>query len=88
MKLQVHVDPWQLVFHPHPLPHSVLLLQVVNVLSLWSILLLADYTLLSTTQTLVFLGVATATISYEVALGIIRVQDYYYTKHSRYMYMY
>ncbi len=53
------------------------ILQVVNVLALWTILLVTDYSTVATPYTLVYMAVCCAVIGYEVVLGIVRVQDYY-----------
>ncbi len=56
--------------------------QVVNVMSLWTILLLTDYSTTATHQTMVYVAICSAVIGYEVVLGIVRVQDYYRKRYA------
>lgn len=51
--------------------------KVVNVSVLWSIIFLADYSQMDMQQMIVFTLVTLTVISYEIALAIVRVQDYY-----------
>jgi len=51
--------------------------KVVNVSVLWSIIFLADYSQMDLQQMIIFTLVTFTVISYEIALGIVRVQDYY-----------
>jgi phosphatidylglycerophosphate synthase len=51
--------------------------KVVNVSVLWSIIFLADYSQMDLQQMIIFTLVTFTVTSYEIALGIVRVQDYY-----------
>lgn len=53
-------------------------IQVVNVFTLWTILLLVDYRYFSLYQLFVFIGLCCAVIVYETILGVVRVHDYFY----------
>lgn len=57
--------------------------KIVNVLSLWSILMVTDFTHMSSQQTWLFLGSCSTIIAYEFILGIVRVQDYFQAYYSR-----
>lgn len=56
--------------------------QIVNVFTLWTIMLFADYHDFSWFQLLAFIGISSATIGYEVILGVVRVQDYFHASYS------
>jgi len=54
-----------------------------NVFSLWTILLLTDFSSMGCYQSLLYLGVGMAVIGYEAVLGVVRVQDYFKAKYTR-----
>ena len=59
------------------------LFQIVNVLSLWSVLMVTDFTYMDTQQTWLYVGSCSIIIAYEFVLGIVRVQDYFQAFYSR-----
>ena len=59
-------------------PYVLIIIQVVNVFTLWSILLFVDYQYFSLYQLIIFTGLCSAVIVYEIILGIVRVQDYFH----------
>ena len=69
--------------HPSTPAHHVFSYQVVNVFSLWTILLLTDFSSMGCYQSLLYLGVGMAVIGYEAVLGVVRVQDYFKAKYTR-----
>jgi phosphatidylglycerophosphate synthase len=56
--------------------------KVVNVFTLWSILLFVDYQHFSLYQLIIFTGLCSAVIVYEIILGVVRVQDYFHAFYS------
>ena len=64
------------------------LFQIVNVLSLWSILMVTDFTHMSSQKKWLFVGSCSTIISYEFILGIVRVQDYFQAYYSRLVFLF
>lgn len=57
--------------------------KIVNVLSIWTILLATNFELMSQNQTLVYLAVCYGVVAYETILGVVRVQDYFLAKFKK-----
>ncbi|KAH9515704.1 hypothetical protein Btru_011767 [Bulinus truncatus] len=51
--------------------------KIVNVLSLWSILMVTDFSQMTWMQTAVYVLACSLIIGYEFTLGIVRVQDFF-----------
>lgn len=57
--------------------------KIVNVLSLWTIVQVIDLGKSSDVETLAFLAVCYAVISYESIIGVVRVQDFFLARFKR-----
>ncbi|BFZ13107.1 hypothetical protein BsWGS_16146 [Bradybaena similaris] len=57
--------------------------KIVNVLTLWSLLLVTDFTNMSWLQTAVYVSPCVIVIGYEFILGVVRVQDYFMAYYFR-----
>ncbi|CAG5118215.1 unnamed protein product [Candidula unifasciata] len=57
--------------------------KIVNVLTLWSVLLVTDFTNMSWLQTVVFVFPCVVVIGYEFTLGVVRVQDFFMAYYLR-----
>ncbi|KAH3770174.1 uncharacterized protein LOC127844441 isoform X2 [Dreissena polymorpha] len=57
--------------------------KIVNCLALWSILLVTDFSQMTTQQCWMFVSACTVIIAYEFVLGVVRVQDYFQAFYSR-----
>ncbi|KAK3725567.1 hypothetical protein RRG08_042986 [Elysia crispata] len=51
--------------------------KIVNVFSLWSVLMVTDFSQMSAAQICLYIGACSIIIAYEFALGIVRVQDFF-----------
>ncbi|KAI8759564.1 hypothetical protein BgiBS90_031594, partial [Biomphalaria glabrata] len=51
--------------------------KIVNVLSLWSILMVTDFSHMTWLQSAVYLAACATIIGYEFTLGVVRVQDFF-----------
>lgn len=58
--------------------------QIVNVLALWSILLVTDFREFSSTGVWLYVGACGVIIVYEFILGVVRVQDYFAAYYERF----
>lgn len=57
--------------------------KIVNVLSLWTILQMTNFDLMSQNEVIVYLTVSYSVIAYESILGVVRVQDYFLAKFKK-----
>ncbi|XP_045191455.2 uncharacterized protein LOC123548334 [Mercenaria mercenaria] len=57
--------------------------KIVNCVSLWTILMVTDFSKMTASQTLLFTGACAVIIAYEFVLGVVRVQDYFQAYYSR-----
>ncbi|XP_052818302.1 uncharacterized protein LOC128244327 [Mya arenaria] len=57
--------------------------KIVNCLALWSILLVTDFSSMTTSETWLFVGACAVIIAYEFVLGVVRVQDYFQAYYFR-----
>lgn len=58
--------------------------QIVNVLALWSILMVTDFREFSSTRVWLYVGACGVIIVYEFILGVVRVQDYFAAYYERF----
>eukprot|EP00128_Syssomonas_multiformis_P015188 Colp12_sorted_trinity150504_noHs@1837 len=56
--------------------------KIVCCFSFWTILVLTKFELMTWTQSLIYMGFIFGIFAYEVALGVVRVQDYFYALHK------
>ncbi|KAL3860579.1 hypothetical protein ACJMK2_010681 [Sinanodonta woodiana] len=57
--------------------------KIVNVFSLWTILMVTDFSGMSAFESLVYLLACSIIITYEFILGVVRVQDYFSAYYAR-----
>lgn len=57
--------------------------KIVNVLSIWTILQTTNFELLSSNESILFLVVCYGVMSYEIIIGIVRVDDFFMAKFKR-----
>ena len=57
--------------------------KIVNVLSIWSILIFVRFDNLSSYETFYLLAVCYGVMAYEIVIGIVRVQDFFLAKFKR-----
>lgn len=62
----------------------IYLKQIVNVLALWSILMVTDIREFSSTGVWLYVGACGVIIVYEFILGVVRVQDYFAAYYERF----
>ncbi|KAK3603925.1 hypothetical protein CHS0354_042934 [Potamilus streckersoni] len=57
--------------------------KIVNVFSLWTILMVTDFSRMTAYESLAYLLVCSIIITYEFILGVVRVQDYFSAYYAR-----
>ncbi|XP_060570081.1 uncharacterized protein LOC132728455 [Ruditapes philippinarum] len=57
--------------------------KIVNCVSLWTILMVTDFSQMTSSQIWLYTGACVVIIAYEFVLGVVRVQDYFQAYYSR-----
>ncbi|KAK3086485.1 hypothetical protein FSP39_019057 [Pinctada imbricata] len=57
--------------------------KIVNVFSLWTILMVTDFSSMTIKETAIFAGACAIIIGYEFTIGVVRVQDYFSAYYDR-----
>ncbi|KAL6056313.1 CDP-alcohol phosphatidyltransferase [Balamuthia mandrillaris] len=56
--------------------------KVVNVFAIWGLLMATDYSGMSVVGLVSYLGICGSVIAYEIAIGLVRVEDFYYSRYK------
>lgn len=57
--------------------------KIVNCVSLWTILMVTDFSIMTSFQTWLYISACVSIIAYEFVVGVVRVQDYFQAYYAR-----